>query len=266
MLKASRMVCPALLALLAVPSRAAVREISSMSELLPELSTGTLLVFDIDNTLIEPAGNAGSDQWYYYLQKAFRRDGLDPKQAEAKAAESWTRALDVVEPKAVEALTPGLIRVQQERGISVMALTARGPEDAPATFRQLSAIGVDLGARAPSALVLRGSAAGLPEGRAGLYENGVLFVGEGPEKGKALAAFLGKLGLRPARVVFVDDKPHHARNVDAALASAGIPGAAFRYGAADAKVRAFNTGGLYGFELREAPGLIQIILTNYDAL
>ena len=68
----------------------------------------------------------------------------------------------------------------------------------------------------------------------------MLFVGEGVDKGRLLVEFLQHIGLRPERVVFADDKPHHARNVDAALAAAGIPAVAFRYGAADARVRAFN--------------------------
>ena len=46
--------------------------------------------------------------------------------------------------------------------------------------------------------------------------------------------------MKPAKIVFADDKPHHAKNVDAALTAAGIPSVSFRYGATDAKVRAFN--------------------------
>jgi len=202
-------------ALLAGAARADVREISTMAEVRPELSTSTLLVFDIDNTLVEPVGNIGSDQWYYYIEKALKRDGLDQAAAETKAGEAWSKALATVKVKAVEDFTPGLIREQQKRGLKIMALTARDAGDAESTFRQLKDIGVDLAGN-------------------------VIFVGDGPDKGKALVAHLKKLSLTPAKVVFVDDKPHHAKNVDAALSAAGIKCVAFRYGAADAKVRAFN--------------------------
>lgn len=106
-----------LLLLLAAAARADVREIKSMAEIVPEIRSTTLLVLDIDNTLVEPVGNIGSDQWYYYLEK---------------------------------------------------------------------------------------------------------------------------IGMKPTRVVFADDKPHHAKSVDAALTVAGIACVAFRYGAADEKVRAFK--------------------------
>lgn len=224
---------PLALALLVSGARAEVREIRSMAEIVPELSTSTLVVFDIDNTLVEPIGNIGSDQWYYYLEKAYRRDGLDENAAETKAGETWSRTLGTVKVKPVEALTPALVLDQQKRGLKILALTARGAEDAAATFAQLKAIGVDLAASAVRKEDLQTE-------EKGFYSRGVFFVGEGPDKGKTLTAFLKKIGLRPAKVVFADDKPHHAKNVDAALTAAGIPSVSFRYGAADAKVRAFN--------------------------
>ena len=128
----------------ALGARAEVREIKSMSEILPEIRPTTLLVFDLDNTLVEPAGNIGSDQWYDYIVKALRRDGLDEAAAEAQAGALWTRMLGAVKVKPVEELTPILLREQQKRGLKILALTARGPEDAPATFAQLKAIGREL--------------------------------------------------------------------------------------------------------------------------
>jgi len=222
-----------LLLLLAASARAEVREIKSMAEIVPDIRPTTLLVFDIDNTLVEPVGNIGSDQWYSYLEKAYLRDGLEPAAAEKKAGETWTRTLAKVKVKPVEDLTPILVRAQQKRGVKILALTARGAEDAPATFAQLKAIGLDL---ASSAVHQED----LSTEDKGFYSRGVFFVGEGPDKGKTLVAFLEKIGLKPTRVVFADDKPHHAKNVDAALTAAGIPCVAFRYGAADEKVRAFK--------------------------
>lgn len=224
----------ALLLLLALPASAEVREIASMAEIVPSLATGTLVVFDIDNTLVEPVGNIGSDQWYSYLVKAVSRDdaGLTPEQAEAKAGEAWAKSLAAVKVKPVEALTPGLIADAQKRGLRVMALTARGPEDAAATYAQLKAVGVDLPNKTVSPMELR-PAPGT------LYARGVLFAAD-RNKGELLVGFLKQLALRPAAVVFADDKLHHAKNVDAALAAAGIPAVSFRYGAADAKVKAFN--------------------------
>ena len=223
------------LLLFACAVHAEVREINSMAEIVPALDSQTLLVFDIDNTLVEPVGNLGSDQWYYYLAMALARDdaSLSADAVAAQADAIWTKTLATVKVKPVETLTPALVREQQAAGLQVMALTARAAEDAAATFQQLRDIGIDLSVNA-----VRKEDLATEQG--GFFSRGVFFVGEGPDKGKTLVAFLKKIGLHPARIVFVDDKPRHAANMDAALTSAGIPSVSFRYGAADAKVRAFN--------------------------
>lgn len=226
--------------LLAAAAAAEVREINSMREIESELTPGTLLVFDIDNTLLEPVGSIGSDQWYDYLVKAFRRDGLSEPESQTRAQAAWRHALGIVQVRPVEAITPALVRAQQQRGLKVMALTARGPEDAERTLRQLRSAGIELQGTSVHPAPLRVPQAEIESDQDAAFSGGVLLVGEGPNKGKALAGFLRKLGQRPQRVVFVDDKPHHARNVDAALGAAGIPCTAFRYGAADERVRAFN--------------------------
>lgn len=216
------------------PVRAEMRETLTMADVLPAVSTGTLLVLDIDNTTLEPVGTLGSDQWYYYLIKAFQRDeGLSADAAETKAAAAWTKTLPTVKVKPVESITPGFIRDQQKRGIKVMALTARGAEDAEATFAQLKAIGVDYSLNPPVKKELKTA-------NKGLFSHGVFFQGEGPSKGETLLAFLKANGLKPARVVFVDDKLKHATSVEKVLREAGVSVITFRYGAADAKVKFFN--------------------------
>jgi hypothetical protein len=223
------------LLLLASAARADIREIKSMAEIIPSLDTSTLLVLDIDNTLLEPVGNVGSDQWYYYLVKAARRDGLPDGNADA----AWSVALKTVKVKPVEALTPGLVRAQQERGVTVMGLTARGPEDELDTLRQFREAGLDLTVRPATMgrMVLRKAELGSEQD--GVFSSGVMLMGDG-DKGKALLRFLKKIGLKPARVVFVDDKLKNVKNVDAALTAARVPVVSFRYGATDAKVQAFN--------------------------
>lgn len=225
----------ALLLLLALPAAAELREIASIKEIQPKLEPGTLVVFDVDNTLLQPAGNLGSDQWYDYLIKAIARDDakLTPEQAEAKAGAVWSRTLAAVTPVPVEGLEPAFVAAIQKRGLKVMALTAREPGHAEVTFKQLKAAGYDLAANAPYGKEYRRK-------DGGLYSRGVYLAGEG-DKGVFLAGFLKAAGLKPKAVVFVDDKLHHAKAVDAALAAAGIPVAAFRYGGADAKVAAFHS-------------------------
>lgn len=224
-----------LLLLLALPASAELLEIESMKELMPRLEPGTLVVFDIDNTLLTPSGNIGSDHWYEYLIEAYKRDDakLTEAQAEAKAGEAWSKTLPKIKVVPVEDLEPAFLAAIQKRGLKVMALTAREPADAAVTFAQLEAVGYDLAASAPFQRDWRSKSGGL-------YSQGVFLAGDG-NKGDFLVEFLKAAGLKPKAVVFADDKLKHAKNVDAALTAAGIPVTAFRYGGADAKISAFRT-------------------------
>lgn len=224
----------ALLLLLALPAAAETLEVASLKDIQPKLEAGTLVVFDIDNTLLTPSGHIGSDHWYDYLLSAIARDdaSLTPAQVEAKADAAWDRELPKTTPVPVEALSPAFVAALQKRGFKVMALTGRGAADAAVTFAQLKAVGYDLAASAPSAKDWRAKSGGL-------YSRGVYLAGPG-DKGVFLLDFLKAAGLKPKAVVFVDDKPKNVRAVDAALTAAGVAVAACRYGGADAKIAAFK--------------------------
>lgn len=209
-----------LLLLLPLAARAEIREIKAMAQILPSVDTSTLVVFDIDNTLLEPVGNIGSDQWYYYIAKAGKRDGLNEKASWDLADAAWRKALPTVAVRAVEDSTPFIASGLQQRGVTVMALTARGPEDEADTLRQFKTLGYDLTKRT-------------------LVKNGIVLMGDG-DKGAVLLETMKKAGYKPKRVIFVDDKLKNVKNVDAALTAAGVPVLCFRYGATDAKVAAFN--------------------------
>jgi phosphoserine phosphatase len=209
------------------------REIRSMAEIEPFIDDGTLLVFDLDNTLIEPVGNLGSDQWFHFLVRKFTEvDRLDEKEAAARAMKLWNKAQWLVEVKAVEPLTPNLIRRQQDRGIKTMGLTAREPEIAGRTLELLERVGVRLGRSTVHDAERKAGG--------GLFKQGVLFVGEGRDKGDELVKFLREIRYAPAKVLFVDDRLDHVVNVEKACRRAGIDYLVFRYGATDAKVEQFN--------------------------
>lgn len=219
-----------LVVLTAVSARAAVEETTSMADALAGAGPGTLVVLDIDNTLLEPVSYVGGDAWYELLvQRAMTERRLSRTAAIDHAMVAWNDAQYVIDVKTVEATTPDAVRRAQASGAQVIALTARTPDIAPRTLAQLAS--ADIAFEQPSAPVA------LPPGT--LLQGGVLFVGDHHDKGEMLVALMKELKLRPQRVVFVDDKPKHAAAVDRALAKAGVPCRSFRYGAADAKVAAF---------------------------
>jgi len=104
-----------------------------MAEAVQAADDDTLVVFDIDNTLIEPVGNLGSDQWYDFLVRSIGRwMGFRRRRRSAGLTLIWNEVQWIIEVKAVEPDTPQLIRGLQDRSVKLMGLTRPHPRDAHA--------------------------------------------------------------------------------------------------------------------------------------
>ena len=214
----------------ATTTHAVVKESNSMKESLSDVREGDLVVFDIDNTLIEPVQTLGTDQWYDYLVRKYKSSGLDENQAINKAIEEWTAAQKQTRVRPVESNTPSVIQTLLKRKIPVLALTARPTSLKNTSMIQLKSVGISI----PE------SNLSLPPGSDVQTLNGIIFVGPKNNKGVVLAQILKLNGINPQRLIFVDDKEKHVRNMDAALAHFSFENINYRYGAADAHVHSFN--------------------------
>jgi hypothetical protein len=213
---------------------APIRVVRCFREVLPSLASDSVLVLDLDNTVIEPTGSLGSDQWFYHVLRRYReRDRLSAAEAQRKAVLVWNQVQWLVKVRPVEPELPRLIRAQQERGVRTLGLTARDGVIAARTAEQLASIGVRLDRR--------GLAAGRIERGGVRFRNGILYAGEGQDKGELLVRFLrDHLKLRPRKIVFVDDKRPNVEDVERALRKHALPSELFHYTAADPRVEAFQ--------------------------
>lgn len=211
---------------LAQSSEAEIQQIHAMTEILPFITADTLLVFDLDNTVIHPVQTLGSDQWFQYLLKSNLVD---------QSVAIWSEVQKYTQVEAVESVTPGLILKEQNEGLKVMALTARPANLAQTTIQQLQTVDVDF-TQSP----VYGQDLALGDESFPQFISGIEFVSPKFSKGEALAALLNKIAFKPRRVVFVDDTPKHTVTVNQAMDAAGIENFEFRYGADDARVAAFN--------------------------
>jgi hypothetical protein len=206
-------------------AQAEIRTISSMQELLPLVDQNTILVFDIDNTVLRPTQTFGSDQFFRYIEQGARDRGMTAAEAKAWALNTATAFQPRSPVVPVEQMTPELIRDYQERGITVFALTARPAIWADATVRQLRSLGVEFSKTAPARVDLN---------------EGIHFQTPGGEKGPDLVKLLGRFRANGEKVVFVDDRPNNAESVDKALTATGVPNLSLRYSAADHWVNSFD--------------------------
>jgi hypothetical protein len=123
---------------------AEVRETTDLKSLEKEVTAGTLVCFDLDNTLIRAEQMLGSDQWWDDVVYELAASGLSGRDATIKAYQIWlplqtTSRFIPVQPTARQSCA-----VSRKRGVKVLGLTARPSMFASLTYRQLASIGIDL--------------------------------------------------------------------------------------------------------------------------
>lgn len=200
---------------LAATAYAEVIQIQNMSSILPYIKKDTLVVFDLDNTIMETPQMLGSDQWFDHAIEYKIKGGMDKGAALNTVADLWTVVQLKSDMQMVESKTASLIKNLQKKGVEVIALTARPEEMFDRTRAQLK----------KNKVVIKD-----------IYSAGAL------TKGQAMTNIINAKYPKVTSVVFVDDKEKHAQTVNDALnLLSHITHFEFRYGFADAKVKAYDS-------------------------
>lgn len=223
----------------------------------------TLLVIDIDNTLLTMQGDLGSDPWFEWQEYLLKQEPDSPD----LVADDFAGLLEVqgllftlgkMRPSQED--LPALVRHAQDLGARTLVLTSRGPMFRPATERELEAAGYDF---ASTLIAMRDVPAGefLPvdpsdPGAVGLTPEEVelfqlsgprtvsldqgVFMVAGQHKGAMLLTALHRAIEPPKAVVFVDDHGRHVHRVYDALARRGIESTVVHYKRLDDRVARFR--------------------------
>jgi hypothetical protein len=210
-------------------------EIQRLTEALRGVDASTVVVLDIDDTLIHPVQMVGSTDWGHHVTGQLIAAGMDREEAFWLSTDRLMAVNRLIDVAVVEAETPALIRDLQSRGIVVLACTARPGSFAEATHRQLASVGIDLPSTAPAL-----DDFSIPGGaRPPAYSRGIIYS-YGTSKGEALAGFLQIAGVTPSHLVFVDDSWKHVQAVQRAMDGLGIPCTVYRYAGADVMRSSFD--------------------------
>ncbi len=213
------------------PLSGEIIEVMHMDQLTTVLKPNALVIFDIDNTLIEPVQALGSDQWFHHRIAHWIDRGLEQDEALEKALADWMSVQNITKVQLVEPNIDRIVRHLQEQGFSVMGLTTRGLGMSTRTNQQLASVGIDLSRTAPTQDDLF-----FMNGRGVLFRGGTLFTAN-THKGKALFTFLDTLGIQPKMIIFINDKRSHIIPIAEWAEKRKIPFIGLRYGAADEKVK-----------------------------
>ena len=180
-----------------------VIEIKLFEEVLEHLEEGTHLFLDVDNTLIQSLHDFGSIPWEETLRERFKALGLSEEESERRSCAIWRAIQKVSEVKVVEEGTLALLHDLQEKGYTLVGLTARSPDMIATTKRQLASLKVPV--------------------------EQVIHCGNVPKVEKILT----HLGSSKPKIILVDDTRYHLDLAAETLPAHSVPFVGLRYGYLD---------------------------------
>jgi len=207
-------------------------------DILQEADKETLIVFDVDQTLIKQCDiifrpEAANNEFVklFNNEVAERHKEIDdPVYWECL----WTKQL-LFNVCLVEPIILDIIKNLQERGVKTIALTHMRtgsvgiiPNMQHWRFEQLRELGIDF-STSFSVQELFFTDLAPNNGNYPAYYKGILCTGRTNSKGETLKAFLDYLGWRPSKVIYIDDKEKFVVSVQELMEQYNIPFQGFIY-------------------------------------
>jgi hypothetical protein len=209
-------------------------ETPHFSDLNDHVTPQTLVILDIDHTLLIPAQTLGNDVWFTHRWEQYQKANISKQEALELALADWEGIRHLTKVNIVEEGSDKIVRLLQDAHITVMGLTTQGLALATRTVQQLANLNINLSLTAPSKDDYY-----FMNGQGVLYRKGILFT-SGTVKGTALLHLLDHLGYAPKRIVFINDKEKHLKDIEDAVISRNIEFIGLRYSYSDARVNAFR--------------------------
>lgn len=210
-------------------------ETPHFDEIQQYVNPNTLVIVDIDDTLLIPVQTLGTDVWFCSRLSHHSKTQSDYALALDRALAEWEAVRHLTNVKIVEEGTQTILRHMQSQGVVIMGLTTQGLALATRTHMQLKSLGIELSLTPPSQddfYFING-----PHGV--LYSHGILFTA-GTSKGTALVKLLDQMNFHPDRVVFINDKLSHLKDLEKSVVMRNIEFIGLRYSFSDDRVANYS--------------------------
>jgi hypothetical protein len=193
-----------------------------------------LVIFDLDNTLIQPVTEIGSDQWLEYAaKKEAQEKNITLAQAYKNLLPLYFKVQDLIDLQLVEELATDLISKMQSAGIRVIGLTMRSHPIIERTISQLNRLNISFSSLNPHQVILEGFA------KDPIYKDGIIFCSSN-DKGVILFEFLHRFAIKPKKIFCFDDKHHHLEKVHAAAVKNNVECMCIHYIGCNERVEKFD--------------------------
>jgi len=236
--------------LFATPLFSTIAEIDTFEEILAYTHSvepkNSLVLVDIDDTVLEIRTQLGSHSWCRWLIDYFEKKGMTHWQAivvenNLSAGINPQLPVQVVDEKA-----PAIVAKLQKMDFPVLGLTARLTTQVGETMVQLRSCGYQLQhplwPKEPHWFLT------VPQA---LYHDGVIFSTRWHKKSEALFDFLEFLHFHPTTIFFIDDTLSNLQDLEKACLDAHIDFVGLHFSKSDERAKNFN---------------LQIALVQWNAL
>ncbi len=215
------------------PLHAKILEAPHFKEVVPHVNADTLLILDIDDTLLIPVQMLGCDEWFRH-RLAKHKASMSSQEALGKSLAEWEAVRHITKMEIVEKDTDSIIASLQSKGFTMIGLTTQGLALSTRTTQQLKENNIDLSLTSPN----KESHYFTNQGLGVLFQNGILFT-SGTSKGESLFTLCEKIKFMPKRIVFINDKGAHLEDLEESANKRGIEFIGLRYSYSDKRKSSF---------------------------
>lgn len=194
----------------------------------------TLVIFDLDNTLVYPKKDVGGDAWFSYQMKQKISTGMSYEDALAVVLPLFFNVQDSLTLYPVETETPNILNFLEKQGIIALGLTARSLPLIARTHVQLKEAGLRL-TKSP----IFDRELSFNFNKPAVLNHGIMFCNN-VNKGTVLINVLRTCDFKPTTIVYVDDKLSHLLEVQKECLDNNIHFIGLRYGKLDEFVSRFD--------------------------
>jgi len=227
-------------------------ESDHLDEIKRHLDSCSLVLFDIDNTLVAPHYSIGTDQCFTHLCQQKQKEGWTITKAIDSILPLYYQIHDHIPLYVAESSIPYLLHYLTAQSIPTIMLTARSVCLKDQTIKQLKDAGISL----PFTELVDEEIQVVLDVPA-LYTYGIIFCGNN-DKGDVLFYMLDKAGYKPNKIIFIDDKYSNLASVECVCIKRKIQFIGIRYSQLDEQVVQFDPKkaeeefkNLFGKELKE---------------
>lgn len=219
--------------------QATIMETDEIAKIKDFVTTDSLVLFNVSDTLYKPSRTLADHQWREYFAGRVKAVVPDSVAAEKLINKVKNTIVNNIPKATVEAITPSLIKDLQQAHIPVLGITQKQMATAYAgnfgliTSNHLQSLGINLRD------TLSFFNATEESNNSYSFAHGMLFTNKQPV-GPVLVSFLEKNNLIPSRIIMVDNSQESLVSVEKALEQKQIGFVGLRYGRMDLDKGAFN--------------------------